>query len=368
MAIPKFLHLTDEQAEAVTLPLDGRWLVTGPPGSGKTIMALYRVWTLSTAGREPVLLTHGKLLSQYCALGARELGIEARVTTFHRWFHNFWKRMFGTPPPTDGVDRWSYDWDSTLVKLNTRPSLAMEFRDLVVDEGQDLPPMFYLLCQVIAANVMVFADENQRLTERQSTLSEIESGLGARTRRHTVAVNHRNTYEIALFGRHFHCGSPDELPPLPESHGPRPLLTRIPSLRECLAQLSAYSAVSPHEEIGLVLKHSDLQRWVHRELHERKLPNVQIYVSGEQGRSKIDFGRPGIRIVNAASMKGLEFDSLFVPDLDEYDEDPTSASTRMTFYVLATRARHSLNLFYKGIRIPPIIASVPTQLFDHARM
>jgi len=368
MGIPKFLDLTDEQAQAVMLPLDGRWLVTGPPGSGKTIMALYRVWTLSTAGREPVLLTHGRLLNQYCALGAQELGIEARVTTFHRWFHSFWRRIFGARPPTDGIDDWSYDWVTILTALNSRPELALEFQDLVVDEGQDLPPMFYLLCRVIAANVMVFADENQRLTERQSTLAEILSGLGSATGRHEVAVNHRNTREIALFARHFHCGSPDALPPLPGNHGQRPQLTSIPSLVECVAQLSAYSAVNPDEEIGLVLKRSDLQRWVQRRLYERNLPNVQIYVSGDEGRSKVDFDRPGIRIVNAASMKGLEFDSLFVPDLEDYEADPTSASIRMLFYVMATRARRSLHLFYRGDRVPPILADVPGYLLDQVRM
>ncbi|MFJ9242937.1 sigma-70 family RNA polymerase sigma factor [Streptomyces sp. NPDC101776] len=38
--------------------------------------------------------------------------------------------------------------------------------------------------------------------------------------------------------------------------------------------------------------------------------------------------------------------------------DPTSAALRMTYYVLATRARHELHLAYEGDTEPPLCAQV----------
>ena len=46
-------------------------------------------------------------------------------------------------------------------------------------------------------------------------------------------------------------------------------------------------------------------------------------------------------IVNYQSLKGLEFDALFVPMLESFPTDATSASVRMLFYVVTSRARDS---------------------------
>ncbi|WP_433454046.1 hypothetical protein ACQPXS_38440 [Streptomyces sp. CA-142005] len=38
--------------------------------------------------------------------------------------------------------------------------------------------------------------------------------------------------------------------------------------------------------------------------------------------------------------------------------DPSSAALRMTYYVLATRARHELHLAYEGETEPPLLAQI----------
>lgn len=41
--LPKYSDLTDEQRVIVNLPLDKNHLVTGAPGTGKSVIAIYRV-------------------------------------------------------------------------------------------------------------------------------------------------------------------------------------------------------------------------------------------------------------------------------------------------------------------------------------
>ena len=50
MKLPSSTDLSEEQNEIYWQPLDSRMLVTGPPGTGKTVMALYRGQMVAKAG------------------------------------------------------------------------------------------------------------------------------------------------------------------------------------------------------------------------------------------------------------------------------------------------------------------------------
>ena len=92
---------------------------------------------------------------------------------------------------------------------------------------------------------------------------------------------------------------------------------------------------------------------------------VQSYVGGQGGKAaKVDFDRPGIVVVHYQSAKGLEFDTLFLPDLDEYAANLESPECRMTFYVLVSRARDELHLSYVGAAKPKIVDMFPNHLVE----
>ncbi|WP_020552088.1 hypothetical protein [Embleya scabrispora] len=79
---------------------------------------------------------------------------------------------------------------------------------LVVDEGQDLSPGFHGLVRLAASSVTVFADECRRLTETNSTLTEITGALGCSTQGVGI-TGHRSTREIASLAEQFPVGDPD---------------------------------------------------------------------------------------------------------------------------------------------------------------
>ncbi|TLS47317.1 hypothetical protein FE633_04610 [Streptomyces montanus] len=110
-------------------------------------------------------------------------------------------------------------------------------------------------------------------------------------------------------------------------------------------------------------------------LLERRLPSsrLQVYVGESTGRYRtLDMTRPGVTVLTRASVKGLDFDAVLVPDTHlDADDDPTGAGLRMLYYVLVTRARTHLFLGYTGETEPPLLAAVPaTDLVrneDHRR-
>jgi superfamily I DNA/RNA helicase len=81
---------------------------------------------------------------------------------------------------------------------------------------------------------------------------------------------------------------------------------------------------------------------------------------------KLRFGAGGITLLCYPSAKGLEFDTVFIPELQKYGDDPTNPVARMTFYVLISRARKNLYLSYSGLEKPRFVAALPSQLIQEA--
>jgi hypothetical protein len=351
-----YLDLTpDQRASLESLPFDGNHLVDGPPGSGKSLLAAQRAIMLALTGTPVVLLTRSNLLRQSLAPVVAALGPgnnSVQVVTAHTWL----ARWYGIDAPRSD-DGW-YDWPA----FYERAALAapLPALTLVVDEGQDLPPEFYRLCRLIQARTTVYADECQRLTETHSTLAEIERGLGGCTR-HKIHGNHRNTRQIAALATCFHVGSTP--PVLPEREGSAARVHRFTHQGAVTDLLIFLAERRPRHSIGVIVGSASGQFDLLARL-ERKAPHLkpQMYTAqAAQGRYRtLDLSRPGLFLVHRASAKGLSFDTVVVPDAHaDAGTDPTSAALRMTYYVLATRAREELHLGYEGVHEPPMLREIP---------
>lgn len=353
-----YLDLSEEQQDLLRdLPFEGQHLVTGPPGSGKSVLAAQRADLLALTGVRVHLLTRSNLLRQTLAVQG-----DVEVSTVHAWIHSWFRTRTGEAAPQAAED-W-FDWPElfTLAAVE-EPSEPVA---LVVDEGQDLPRSFYRLCRLLGLPVTVFADECQRITDTQSTLDEISTALGDCVR-HQLTHQHRTTRPIAALAARFHTGA--AAPPLPSRTGPAPRLWRYADQRALASQLVAHAERHPQRTIGVVLRTTRQQLALHEHL-ERTAPRLrsQVYVgAASEGRHRtLDLRRPGIRVISRASAKGLEFDSVFVPDTHTDSGDPSAVALRMAYYVLLTRAREEVHLGYEGVREPLPVAGVPGELLVRA--
>ncbi|GGR26247.1 DNA helicase [Streptomyces roseolus] len=355
-----YLDLTARQRAVLdSLPFDGNHLVNGAPGSGKSLLAVQRAVMLSLTGGPTVLLTRSHLLRQSLAPAVAALGTSGNrvtVSTAHAWLAAWYRDRTGSEAPR-ADDGW-YDW-SVLVRTATStdpvPGLSV-----VVDEGQDLPPGFYRFCRVLGARITVYADECQQLTETHSTLAEISKALGGCPVRE-VEGNHRNSRQIAELARHFHVGS--SAPEPPEREGALPQLHSFARPEVLTAFLTGIAQSRPRSSVGVVLKSTRAQLDLLARLSKaapRLRPQLYTAEAGHGRYRHLDLSRPGLTLVNRASVKGLGFDVVVVPDAHvDADTDPSSAALRMTYYVLATRARHELHFGYEGGSEPPLLARIP---------
>ncbi|MFE1361479.1 DEAD/DEAH box helicase [Streptomyces harbinensis] len=334
------------------LPLSGNHVVSGPPGSGKSLLAAHRAVHLALTGRPTLLLSRSRLLRRLLGdtlggLSTPEAPVEA--ATVHAWI----LRRFGGDAPRS-EDGW-FDWPALIERAGiTLDESGRMAPHLVIDEGQDLAPGFYRLARIAAASITVFADECQRLTDTNSTLAEITRALGRSTGRSDVGGNHRNTREIASLAEHFSVGGPR--PGMPVRRGEPPRVRRYSGDRHLTDDIVALAKARTRPRVGVIVNSSHTAAALMRRLERAGLAHPpQLYSSmAASGRYRdLDLERPGVVLLHRASAKGLDFDTVVIPDTEtDSATDPTSAALRMAYYVMITRARRHLVLGWQGNRLP----------------
>jgi len=359
MRLPTYQDLSKEQDKVNNLPLDTSHIVVGPPGTGKTVMALYRAQMLSDEDVKAVLLMYSKLLSQYTSSAVDQLDIDGMVKTFHQWFGGFWKGNYRTNPPQ--IKPYEFDWNEINQTLLQKPPRANTLPHCIVDEGQDLSRNFFMLAKYLARCVTVFCDENQRLTNSHSTIDEIKGSLGI-DKVHLLTKNYRNTREIAALAAHFYTGLPSGIPKAPTRSGEKPVMLQFPRLYETVDYIVRYERNNYDKQIGVLTPTNNIrQKFVNR-LSKKTVNDVQTYYSG--CTDAVDFDQPGIYVVNYQSAKGLEFDTVFIPEIQAMSYDLTRPETRMMFYVLLSRARDELYLAYSGGERPVCLSAFPKDFLE----
>jgi DNA helicase IV len=355
--LPKLDDLIGEQREVHEHPADQDLFAAGPPGSGKTTLAVLRVHFLKEHGMSAVLLTRNRLL----AAMARDLSGKAlNATTMHTFVaDDYWFRMRQPIPTRNGP--YDYDWQQILEVYAAR-EIEPELEHLVIDEGQNLPRAFFSWAKRFGAKRMtVFADEDQSTECDRSSLRDIhDAGLPAPIR---LTANHRNTPEIALVAEHFHRSA--QLPPavVRRTHsGERPELWSIDQWDQLVNRVAVRLA-NRNESIGVIVARIGSAKTVHEALRAAIPPAARVSIYTHDSLRKYDpeirLLDPGVTVLTDQSAIGVEFDTLFLQALAH---NLPCASTRhyRRMYMLCARAKNSLIFVDGPARLTPEqIAALP---------
>ncbi len=272
------------------------------------------------------------------------------------------------------VDKYTFDWDGCIEIVGQHPPPAKLREHVIVDEGQDMPRAFYMMLRMITRSMTVFADENQTLTDQNSTNREIRTAAGISSEA-SLERNFRNTHAIARVSGHFWTGAgaaPVEVRETAED-GDLPVLDEDPVLDGVVRRIATFERANSTQQIGVLVPYSNQVTKLFNRLKSKTTNHPGMYKAGlasdpKKKRDLVDFAEPGVKILSWASAKGLEFDTVFIPELQAYKQwDPTADDFRMRMYVLTSRAKRELYLLYSGEGEPPIIASFPMEALDDWR-
>ena len=334
----------DEQLEVYETPFDESVFVVGPPGSGKTVLAVHRAQMLAFADIRVVLINYNRMLRRLIAQ-LTEQQIQAR--TMHQFVSACYRAQVNALAPNTAP--YVYDWNAMFATLERR-GVTPKPTHVIVDEGQDLPKEFFrYLRNFVATTVTVFADEDQALSDKRSTPRDIKEA--ARLDDPVLlCANHRNTPEIARVAEYYHAGDA----PVPEVHRPPSgELPRVVLYREngTTTRIANWYRARGGR-VGVAVVNNATGEILYSQLQKQLAgQRVQFYTSDRQNEDEIDLLESGITILNVQSIKGQEFDTVFVMEFDELLLDASEANKRK-MYMLCARARDNLILMYEGDHLP----------------
>ena len=357
--LPGIQDLSKEQEAARALPGEGQHLIIGGPGTGKSVLALIRARRHQREGDDYRFLVFNHLLDR---ASGQLFGNDLASRTWIGWFLETFEKITGRPVPRMEPNDSGYreiDWSGVDVIVHTSPAGESDQRPfLVIDEGQDMPREFYdALAGLGFDRFFVVADQNQQITEANSSRKDIEDGLAIDSDEVIeLRRNYRNHYRVARLAREFHTGDPASPPPeIPEAApGAVPLLYYYEggNLDTVARGILRLADRDPRQLIGVIAPNNRvrdhyLQAFMSADVTlDNPQPAITTY--HREKRSEVAFDEGGILVINAQACKGLEFDTVVLADIDEhYIRSNDRDVARRLFYVMVARARERVFLFMK---------------------
>ena len=356
--LPRWEELSkDEQVPIANLPIGKTYVIVGGPGTGKTVLALYRSSTIknyeSSRENRILFLVYNKLLKQYLEDSIKTMKLpDSIANTYHSWLYNFYKEHTNERIPQ--LAPFKYDWEKALPNIVVDGTLG-SIDHLILDEAQDFPEELLSLLAHVSKSATIFADSKQAVTDVYSNTSMITHAFGAERRVYYLTLNYRNTKEISQAAHLFYVGDEFDIPANTRRTGPKPVLISTKDSYEACRIIANYSLNNPSKVVGVLLPNHELVKSYERIL-KGFTNNVQRYISRDKiGSQHFSFNEDGIKVQTYNTMKGLEYDAVFIPSLEDSVFNFPKENLMRKLYVASTRAKDYLTFMYSGTKSNPVI-------------
>ena len=356
--LPGIQDLSKDQEAARALPKEGQHLIIGGPGTGKSVLALIRTRRHQRDKDDYLFLVFNHLLDR----ASNQLFGDGFVSrTWISWFLETFQDIAGQSVPRLAAERLGgfrpMNWDGVNDIINALPSVPKVERPfLIIDEGQDMPPGFYeSLVNLGFERFFVAADQNQQITEENSSREDMENHLVIKTKDVIeLKQNYRNCYPVARLAQAFYTGDPASPPPeLPEpgaSHVSKLYTYAAGDFDRVIRGILRLADRDPRQLIGVIAPNNKVRGRYFEKLRTLDIPtdNPRPSIETFHGshRPDIAFNEGGILVINAQACKGLEFDTAILVDIDKHNfkQDNPDAAKRL-FYVMVARAKYKVFMF-----------------------
>ena len=383
--LPRQDQLTKEQRKILRLPAKGQYLIVGAPGTGKSVVALMRFKALRDDDKVHFLtfnhvLNHANkyLVNEdesFTYLVNEDDALSNNMHTAMSWIYDLqWQISGGTQDTFDEhkmpeIEPHVPDYEALIQRFSDSARRLNDY-SLIIDEGQDLPPGWYEAVEHLhLENFFVVADQNQQITDQNSSRHEIQICLGLESDDVIeLKENWRNTTPIAAFCSYFYTDKASPKPKIPNRPSADiPILYEYDMLDKVKEQILKEYDFDPSKLIGVFVA-TDVKRedWVKRLQRDDKKrsnppPVVSTYSSEKKGDVNIDFGQGGIVVLNDKSVKGIEFDTVFIQTDGFVNRTGSEEILKKRLYVMSSRAREKLYLFKSHIQNSPLEEILPPE-------
>jgi UvrD-like helicase C-terminal domain/AAA domain len=371
------LKILDHHQEAIARNFDGgHRIISGPPGSGKTLVLAHKAAFLkqyNPAIKNILFVCYNITLVQYIKRLLADKLVpmgEDGVTVCH--FFELCGKIIGEEIVFEKEDAEYYEM-VLQEALSKAGDYLMKYDATLVDEGQDFSKD---MLKVVTAllnpktnNLTIAVDDNQNIYREKPNWKDM--GVQVRGRVHKIPCVYRNTTEISEFASRFmkpESGKPDKpktdqhelFPDFSDFHGPNPELNRFKSFEDITGYVGekireiVNAEKSPYSEFAILyamknpgknLK-SSFPQMIESTLESKGI--LSEWVS-ENYRSKkaYDVTTNNVTISTIHSVKGFDYSTVFLFGLDFLEPNGwTEQQINNLVYVAITRARYRLIIPY----------------------
>jgi len=319
-------ELDEYQVTVIQRRTDRPFIVKGCAGSGKSILALWKVKQIQEQNKDSfyfILFT--KTLKQYMQDGIDTIGLRSdRVTYFWHW-----KNRLGAP---------NADY-------------------IIVDEAQDFAEEDIELFKSKANKALIlYGDSAQQIYKFRNpqpiSMEQIAVLTGYPSEQ--LVFNHRLPKKIARLAEKI-SDTDDELELRCRIEGVElPKILEYPNLN---AQLDAIIEIIKNrqlEDVGIFFRSNDEVERAYEYFKSKGLANERK----SNQTMDLDFTNDLPKLTTYHSSKGLQFEAVFIPNCNVEDEDD-----RSPLYVAITRTYQSLFIMHSG-DLSSFFNDVPMELYE----
>lgn len=158
--LPNGGDLSEEQLDIINLPTTKDWVIKGAPGTGKTVMAIYRAGQASqiSKGKPVLMLVYNNPLMRFLSTAVQgNYYHNVKVQTYHQWMYDIYKEYSLGNVPMDGDD---HNWSAIASAL---ARIGKKYAHVIIDEAQDFPIELLKILKSLSDHMTCFIDPNQAI-------------------------------------------------------------------------------------------------------------------------------------------------------------------------------------------------------------
>lgn len=353
-------ELDEDQIKVLNAVNDKSCIISGCAGSGKSILALIKAQRIQREkGNNYQIIVYTKALCNYMNAGRKELGLQKTFS-----FHEEWKWKKELKRYANGQSFMVYAKDDEGNKVPNRPSSDY----VIVDEIQDFSKEEILeFIQATNKHFFFFGDTAQSIFEGlKSTLpvEEINDLLpsGQKAKTFELFRNYRLPKSVAKVVQYVGVGLDGfDIDTYKSKETTTPRFVQYDNFEDQIKKIAKIIKGGSVSDVGILVPHNPIVKQVHELLDAEQINHELRYNDKDNWKDSIDnlnFTTENPKVMTYHSAKGLQFETVFLPGVDEKTED----SERKALYVAMTRTYRNLYVMYSG-DLPFPLSVVPKELY-----